>query len=134
MIYTICSNCGEEIPKGTTCKCKKYYRYNKNNIKYTKFYTTPEWKRMRDYITKYYTGMCLVCLMKRKEIVMANVVHHIEELRDNWDRRLDKDNLIPVCHKCHNGEIRKAYENEGTRRALQNELFSYLKQYKEIYK
>ena len=45
--------------------------------------------------------MCEICM----QIGVLNYediqVHHIDKIRDNWDRRLDKKNLICVCRDHH---------------------------------
>ena len=35
------------------------------------------------------------------QIVRATHVHHIQELRDRPDLAFDADNLISLCHTCH---------------------------------
>ena len=46
-------------------------------------------------------GLCQDCLdIGITEV--ARVVDHVIELKDNWDLRLDDDNLRPLCQTCHN--------------------------------
>jgi 5-methylcytosine-specific restriction enzyme A len=109
-IYTKCSKCRKKIPKGTVCECSKErykeydkrVRYQEDNKKYAEFYNSTEWYKLSNYINIKYNGLCLLCLIKYNEVVPNDVVHHIEELRENFDKRLSEENLIPLCHRCHN--------------------------------
>lgn len=115
-IYVRCGRCGKKIPQGSTCSCKKQsykeydnkVRYSKDNIKYTLFYKSKEWDSMSSYIRHKYLGLCVMCLIEYDEIKQSDVVHHIEELKEDWSIRLDESNLIPLCHRCHN-EIHSSY-------------------------
>lgn len=109
-IYRRCGKCGKKILHGNNCEClkatrkeyNKNVRYNKDNREYSKFYDNIHWKRMSIYIRCKYNGLCLVCYIKYKILNMANVVHHIVELKEDYSKRLDEDNLITLCHSCHN--------------------------------
>jgi len=77
-------------------------RFNKDNEKYAKFYNSSAWKKLRNaYIAAY--PLCERCL-KDGIIKQADVVHHIIEIRSDWSKRLDWDNLEAVCHEHHNKE------------------------------
>ena len=112
IIYTVCSNCGREIEKGSKCVCgidkerykryNKYVRWNKDNVLYSKFYSSVEWKRLSNYIRSKYNNMCLMCLLENKEINVADVTHHIIPIRKDFNKRLQEDNLITLCYGCHN--------------------------------
>lgn len=45
--------------------------------------------------------ICQECKKKRL-IEQANIVHHVIEVKEDWSKRLDIDNLVSVCHSCHN--------------------------------
>lgn len=94
---------------------------NRNRTKETeteeyKFYQSTAWKRKRNEIVKRDLCLCQSCLNIIKDDYGLNLltyrnlsVHHIKPLKDNWDKRLDGDNLITLCNQCHvmaeNGEI-----------------------------
>lgn len=109
-VYVRCGRCGKKILQGTICECKKEsykeydkrVRYSKGNIKYSMFYKSKEWISISNYIRHKYYGLCVMCLIKYNELTPSDVVHHIEEIKENWNKRLDENNLIPLCHKCHN--------------------------------
>lgn len=133
MIYTICSECGREIPKGEKCSVctrEKYKIYNKSkrDLKSTIFYNSSEWKRLRDYVYRKYSNLCLKCLIKDNKIIKANVVHHILSIETNWEKRLLEDNLITLCHTCHNRIHSGKYDESKI-----NDLYSILREYNNIY-
>lgn len=119
-IYRRCGSCGRKIIKGDKCECTKVrvrdynkkVRYNKDNIEYSKFYDSPYWKRMSKYIRIKYNGLCLYCLIKYEIEALADVVHHIIELKEDYSKRLEEDNLLTLCHSCHNNLHKNYTEND----------------------
>lgn len=136
-VYVRCGRCGKKILQGSACSCKKQsykeydnrVRYSKDNIKYTMFYKSKEWDSMSSYIRHKYLGLCIKCLIECDEIVPSDVVHHIDELKEDWSKRLDENNLIPLCHKCHN-EFKYDY---GTieKEKLREDLKRYAQKYRQ---
>ena len=65
-----------------------------------KFYESKSWKQVRNTVLKDNYGMCGKC-GKRP----ATEVHHIKWLTpsniNNPYITLGRDNLIPLCHNCH---------------------------------
>ncbi|WP_286312645.1 HNH endonuclease [Romboutsia ilealis] len=118
MLMTLCKDCGCKVPYSTTrcadcaskreeylkSKNKKYnadrYNRDKANESYRLFYTTKEWYRKREEIYKLYEGHCVICRALYKFNPIEEI-HHIEPLLKNYDKRLDNDNLIGLCSKCH---------------------------------
>lgn len=85
------------------------YKRDKNA---QRFYNSKAWERVRTLalIRDYY--LCQECL-KHKIIKVYNVVHHIVPLKESKELSLDINNLICLCHECHN-----RIENEGNTRQL----------------
>lgn len=122
MLMELCQRCGAKIAyRNRYCneckskedaeriqkhrlRSKKYnsdrYIKDKENESYRLFYTTQAWKNKRVFILKRDNYECQICksLCKYKP---ATDVHHILNLLDNYDKRLDNDNLISLCHECH---------------------------------
>ena len=71
--------------------------------KYNAFYQSAEWRRLRTLKFSEKNGLCERCL-KRGIISKGEEVHHIIPIDEDWDKRLDADNLILLCHRCHNEE------------------------------
>ena len=135
-IYRRCGVCGKKILVNEKCDCRKdiykrydkNVRYNKDNIIYAKFYNSKQWKKMSEYIKTKYNGICLMCFINYGLFKFADMVHHIEPIRDNWERRLDENNLIPLCNQCHNNIDHKNYTDNDKER-----LRLLINEYKEKY-
>lgn len=114
---------------------KNYYdikiRRGNQNKQYNDFYHTPEWLSMRNYALTYYNGLDVYALYAHDEILTAAPVHHIVEIKDDWNKRLDFFNLIPVSDISHS-EIGKLYIIDKL--STQALLHEYLKRFKADYK
>lgn len=121
----MCARCGKIIDYGNRyCdKCKgisyKDYNRHKRDKVLQSFYNSLAWKSIVKMVKARDKGLCLCCLKKNK-ISYYNVVHHIEELKENRDKSLDIDNLICLCHSCH-AKIHAEYKTEN-KVEIQNEL------------
>lgn len=114
---------------------KDYYKHYDSNYRDKKaaaFYNSTEWEKIREYIIAKYKGLDLYAYFIDKELVQADTVHHIEELRDNWDRRLDITNLFPLSNSNHS-KIHKMYikNKQGTQQLLLNILKKWEKEFAE---
>ena len=69
---------------------------------------------------------------KNKEIVEATLVHHINEVKEDYSKRLSDDNLIAVSSKSHN-EIHRRMNN-GEREIVIKELKDMVKQFELEFK
>lgn len=102
----MCAKCQTIIDYGNTycdrCSKSKYkdYNQNKRDKESQKFYNSLAWKSIVKVVRLRDKGLCLNCLSNNK-ISYYDVVHHIEELKENRDKGLDIDNLICLCHSCH---------------------------------
>jgi fructosamine-3-kinase len=56
---------------------------------------------MKQYIHSLYHGLCLYSLFVDHQIRQADAVHHIVPLREDWSRRVDIGNLIPLSVSAH---------------------------------
>lgn len=108
--------CGKRIPLGNPrCEeCQDKYelsqkdrqkKYDKNvrksrDKKYSDFYKTGEWVRVRMQALIRDNGLCQHCL-KEGRITPADMVHHIVPIKTNWQLRLALSNLISLCNRCH---------------------------------
>ena len=121
-LMELCGRCGTKIPYKTRycdecrtiinseksrrdkARSKKYnsdrYQRDKAIDSYRLFYTTQAWKDKRSEILRRDNHGCQMCkALCRYEV--ATDVHHILNLLDHYDKRLDNDNLISLCHDCH---------------------------------
>lgn len=75
---------------------------HRSDDKYNLFYHTPSWRKLRAMKIEN-NPTCEDC-DKEGVARLADVVDHIIEIKDNWDLRLDYDNLKSRCHKHHNAK------------------------------
>ena len=104
-LYSLCVNCKKKIAyKAIRCyDCQKEYNKIKEirrDKRKADFYRSYKWQVLRERVLKDNNYMCARCREKDR-VVLATEVHHIEHLSDNWDKRLEYDNLIPLCYQCH---------------------------------
>jgi 5-methylcytosine-specific restriction endonuclease McrA len=87
--------------------------------KYNEFYHSPEWEKTRASVIDKHNGLDLYAYYLDHRIVLATMVHHIVELKDGWDKRLDLNNLIPLNDPSHS-HLYKLYrvDKQGTQEIL----------------
>lgn len=104
-IYKRCSRCGKRIPSGTSCNCKskRYKEYDKDRVndREKKLYSSQEWQDTRAKAMDKYNGIDLYSYYVLSTLEYAQTVHHIEPVKDNWDKRFDIDNLICLTESNH---------------------------------
>lgn len=94
-----------ERERNRRLNAKRYNTNTRYNDKYMEFYHSKEWRNKRKQVLLRDKYLCQSCLRKGYVNPVKKgqrfYVHHIVELKDDWDRRLDLDNLETVCAKCH---------------------------------
>ena len=93
-----CKYCGGIHEVGYVCAKKphavgKQKRISREDI----FRSSYDWQQKRAYILKRDCYLCRVCFSERKLNAGRLSVHHIIALKNNFDLRLDDDNLITLC-------------------------------------
>lgn len=124
--------CGKKIPNTLKmcpdCVAKQQerrrdsdreYDRNKRDKKSKDFYNSSSWEKTRLLVMSKYKGLDLYEYYVNHSIVYAQTVHHIVELREDWSRRHDVMNLIPLSNSNHK-RIHLMYENdkESTQKML----------------
>ena len=94
---------------------KRYDKYKRNKVART-FYKSAAWQKCRQIVLERDNFLCQKCL-KNKRVTPADMVHHIVELLDDWDKALDMNNLESLCNSCHN----KEHPDRGMRRTKKKE-------------
>lgn len=89
-------------------KWRKDYDDKRKGDKYRKFYKSVQWRIVRDYILKRDNYICQDCI-KDNKITICNTVHHIIEVKEDYSKALDENNLITLCADCHN-KVHKRFE------------------------
>lgn len=94
-----CSYC--QCIHDSKVKCRKKVEKNKKTTDKDKFRSTSAWQKKREEIKERDMFLCRICL-KNKKINSKNLqVHHIVSLEEDYSKRLDNENLITVCPRCH---------------------------------
>lgn len=75
------------------------YQRLRNDKAEQEFYGSLRWKRLRQMKLRR-EPLCERCGS------IAEMVHHRVEIKKDWSQRLDMNNLISLCHKCHQKEHR----------------------------
>lgn len=83
-------------------KANRYYDQHIRDKKAEAFYKSKAWVRTREYVLDKYNHIDLYDYYINQRITKANTVHHIIELNEDWDRRLDIGNLFPLSSANHN--------------------------------
>ncbi len=133
MLWHRC-RCGAIIPQGVkvcpACEAgqnggqSRHMEYNRfrRNKKTADFYVSKEWRITRDNVLKLYDGLDIYAYYVQHRIVAADMVHHIEEIEENWARRCDLTNLLPLSDGNH-GIISALYrKDQDTKKATQKLL------------
>ena len=107
--YCNYAGCSNKVPYGVKY-CdehsnedkKRYidYRNRRDDKKEQQFYSSKQWRDFREYISKKQFGLDLIEWYKGN-VVSAEVYHHIIEIKDNWDLRIDELNLIGLTQENH---------------------------------
>lgn len=100
-----CKYCGRIHDSKYKCP-NKPIRKSYKKTEEDKFRNTQAWKRKRNYIKDRDKGLCQVCIRKLyntlKQFNYIDIeVHHITSLREDYELRLDDDNLITLCKYHH---------------------------------
>lgn len=102
--------------------------YNANrDPMHVAFYLSKEWKYKRQDVIARDLGLCKFCYSQNKHS-HAHTVHHVEELAECWDKRLDRNNLISLCDKCHKRVHRYYNKNSYSKSYMQNILIGLIPQ------
>lgn len=65
------------------------------------FYNSKVWRNTSKLILMEHDYLCKACGG------IATMVDHIVPTKVSWDKRLDKENLQPLCWGCHNKKTAK---------------------------
>ena len=106
----------------------KHYDIKHRDKKSEEFYNSKEWVITSSTVIRNYKGLDIFAYYVEKKIEYANTAHHIIELKEDWDRRLDINNLFPVSSSTH-GKIHKLYLTN--KKETQELLFNLLERFKK---
>ena len=93
-----CASCDASRVGWVSPRQKQYDK--KREPEEVKFRRSRQWRMTRDYIMQRDGYLCQEC-RKHGRYTIASEVHHIVPLWQDRDKRLDDDNLISLCRRCH---------------------------------
>lgn len=108
----------------------KHYDKNIRDKESAAFYNSTEWEKTRAEVLRKYKGLDLYEYYVNKKIVYADTTHHIIELKENWNKRLEISNLFPLSSGNHS-MIHKLYKKD--KQGTQKLLFELLKRWENEY-
>lgn len=99
-----CAHCGI-VKRGHICPYRPKHRKN-GDKQADAFRSTKVWQRKREEIQTRDRHLCQICLRdKYNTLSFLNYktaqVHHITSIQEDYNRRLDNDNLICLCSYHH---------------------------------
>lgn len=113
-----CSKCGKIHERGYVCTAGVIPIKQQRTSQADRFRNTQAWKKKSEAIKERDYHMCRVCFVKAYNTTLQYnsngiSVHHIVPLAEDYDKRLDDDNLITLCAYHHelaeNGRIPRRY-------------------------
>jgi 5-methylcytosine-specific restriction enzyme A len=138
MLKKICASvgCNAIIPANERYCERHRNAYNREirrkvDRRYDDFYHSREWRKMQELIMRKYHGLCVYSYIMGHEIIKADAIHHIIELRDDFNNRLNISNLIPVSAEVHS-KIRQWYAEDKAK--TQTVLHKCLKRWNSEFK
>ena len=92
----------QDYRKANTKRYNQEVRQNGRNKEYTAFYNSTQWRKLRQQVLIRDNYLCQHCLAEGVVNDKDLIVHHKIELKRDWSKRLDMENLEVVCFSCHN--------------------------------
>ena len=97
-----CRYCNGFHKRGQICQAKpKNNSTKKEENIITRFRSSKIWQKKRLVIKERDKFLCQNCLKNGIYNFNKLEVHHIVPISKDWEKRLNNDNLITLCSKCH---------------------------------
>lgn len=137
MLFKLC-RCGAIIPQSMQMCERCAARRNSRHMRYNAacrdkeaaaFYISHEWRTLRSAIIPVFSGIDIWALYIDNTLLTVDEVHHIEELRAAWDRRLDPLNLIPLAHNTHTTITALYKASEASMKRTQGRIYSLIERH-----
>ena len=94
--------CADHLHIAREKQSEQHARYTKSrpDKRETLFYGSGAWDKARAMAMSRDHGLCQHCVRDGR-VTLADMVHHIVEIKVNWTLRLTLSNLICLCNRCH---------------------------------
>lgn len=113
-----CPTCNRLVEYGTKY-CKEHeqldkdkykeYKLNRTDTKEQSFYTSGKWLSLRQVAIRDCYGIDIFKFYTENIIESVEVCHHIIEVKEDWNKRLDIDNVICLTEESHQ-KIHQIYD------------------------
>lgn len=119
-----CSRCGGIHERKFKCQVGNVARVKDNTNLAVKFRNSQVWKKKRKDILVRDKGLCQLCIRNLYDTFGRPYnhklieVHHIEPINENFDLRLEDQNLICLCTYHHKRADRGEIPREELRRIV----------------
>lgn len=135
-LFKRCDKCGKKNKIGSLCSCSKN-RY-KEECKYVddeikQFYWSIQWVKIKDTAKEQLAGLDLYSLYVLKTIEYGAIMHHIEPIKDDFERRLDLSNLIFLTDSNHQIIHKIMDSSPGECENIKTLLYSLLQRFTKGY-
>lgn len=130
LLYKVC-RCGKLIPQ-TMRLCEQceereqsrhvIYNNTRRDQRAAEFYVSKEWREIRPVIMSVYDYIDIYALYEMGELITlkeSDPIHHIIELEEDWQQRLNPLNLIPLSIATHNTITALYKKDKASMRATQ---------------
>lgn len=119
-----CSYCGRIHDKKYTCPSKPKREYKVTDI--DRFRWTKRWQRKRKQINERDKYLCQVCIRELHNTqIQYNFkdieVHHIIPIAEDWNLRLEDNNLICLCTYHHKMADNNLIDREELKRIAEEQ-------------
>lgn len=130
--------CGKLIPQSLKmceeCERKQQSRYmaynnTRRDQRAAEFYVSKEWRALRPVIMSVYGYVDIYALYVQHELKVlesSDPIHHIIELEEDWEQRLNPLNLIPLKHETHSAITALYKQSKASMKATQKRLRSLI--------
>lgn len=109
----------------------KEYRLKREDSRENSFYNTKLWKIVREEAIRRYFNIDVLEYYATGKIVPGTTVHHIVEVKEDWNMRIKMDNLICVTEANHR-RIHHYYNKDiAHRKQMQSVLNGLVSKFKE---
>ena len=130
-----CKYHSEKHSKKEKERYKEYKRRKAHDEEYKRFqsfYNSMAWERAREVAILNTVAIDVIDYYKLGRIVQGERVHHIVELNEDTEKRLDIDNLIYVTERNHR-IIHREY-NKGNKKQMQELLITLKNKFMDEFK
>lgn len=100
-----------------------------NEVRSQSFYQSTEWDRLREVVKASLFHIDIFEYYRTGKIVEGETVHHILEVREEWEARFDVNNLIYLTQRNHLLIHKKYKESKEAKARVQRILLGLIEQF-----